>query len=255
MFDTEQTDFAIVGDRGIDLFTRIHDTGQNRARYRCFATVSTPDLTLLDFEPHIARDPQALLALAETVKSDPQLCQTFTLGSTRDWPRARAGQSPLRILLYLDFFRAWQVADMAAARLEEQVQNAPDSLPAQIAGAVAPVYDFNRLDRGVRLAKTLVPIFRRRIEAPGFVDDSAGSTGYALRMLGDLCLRAGEPGLALSCFETAVAAGDNPHRRRKAIEAANTAGLPNRVQAHIAAFSRRWPLPADLAALTESSPE
>tara|TARA_R110002072_G_scaffold122810_1_gene257718 strand:+ start:1592 stop:2368 length:777 start_codon:yes stop_codon:yes gene_type:complete len=256
MFDTEQTDFAVAGDRGFDLFTRVHDSGQKRAQFRCFAMVSGSDRRITGFEPLARRDPDTLLGLVDAAQGDPLLNCKLALGDTRGWPCAEAGQSPLRLLLYLDFFRAWQVADMAAARLDAQMRTAPDSLPAlpaQLAGAVAPVYAFNRLDRGVGLARLMEPILRRRIETPGFADDPPGSTGYALRMLGDLCLRAGEPAQALACFETAVAAGDNPHRRRKAIEAAHAAGLQDRVQAHAAAYAPHGRLPDDLAALTESA--
>ena len=236
MFDTEQTDFAVAGDRGFDLFTRVHDSGQKRAQFRCFAMVSGSDRRITGFEPLARRDPDTLLGLVDAAQGDPLLNCKLALGDTRGWPCAEAGQSPLRLLLYLDFFRAWQVADMAAARLAAQMRTA-----------------FNRLDRGVGLARLMEPILRRRIETPGFADDPPGSTGYALRMLGDLCLRAGEPAQALACFETAVAAGDNPHRRRKAIEAAHAAGLQDRVQAHAAAYAPHGRLPDDLAALTESA--
>ena len=236
MFDTEQTDFAVAGDRGFDLFTRVHDSGQKRAQFRCFAMVSGSDRRITGFEPLAGRDPDTLLGLVDAAQGDPLLNCKLALGDTRGWPCAEAGQSPLRLLLYLDFFRAWQVADMAAARLAAQMRTA-----------------FNRLDRGVGLARLMEPILRRRIETPGFADDPPGSTGYALRMLGDLCLRAGEPAQALACFETAVAAGDNPHRRRKAIEAAHAAGLQDRVQAHAAAYAPHGRLPDDLAALTESA--
>jgi hypothetical protein len=90
-----------------------------------------------------------------------------------------------------------------------------------------------------------------RISAPTWRESKGSSTGYAMRMLGDLCLRAGDPGAALRCFETGVVAGDNPHRRRKAIEAAHLAGDIATRDAHLTAFREKWALPADLAALQE----
>lgn len=250
MFDDDLPEFAVHGEQGIDLFQRLDDEDQRRTRFRCIATLG-PDGVLRDHAPEAGRQPGPLRALAESLAADP-VAAAFSLGDPRGWPRAAtAGGDPLRLFLYLDFFRAWQVADLAGTRLEAQLAADPAALPVepgQIAGAIAPVFDFNRLARGQRLARALVPVLARRIATPGFRDDLHGGTGYALRMLGDLCLRAGDPGQALACFETAVAAGDNPFRRRKAIEAARAAGLAEAVARHRAAFAGRWTLPDDLAA-------
>jgi hypothetical protein len=59
-------------------------------------------------------------------------------------------------------------------------------------------------------------------------------------------VRKGEASLALTCFETAIAAGDNPFRRRRAIEAAVAAADTAAAQRHRAAFAARWTLPDDL---------
>jgi hypothetical protein len=102
------------------------------------------------------------------------------------------------------------------------------------------------------VATILQPVLKQRIATPGWREEQAGATGYALRMLGDLCTRAGDHALALACHETAVLSGDNTYRRRKAIEAAHALGDTAARDAHIAAFRDRWPLPRDLAALQQT---
>jgi len=254
MFDADPSELAVRGERGIDLFQRVEDAGQKRARFRCIATVSDGDTPpqAVDFQPHANRAPEALIARAQALQEAPQITQSLALGDTRSWPKAYDTRNPMALFLYLEFFRAWQVADMAGARFEALLARDPNDLPTapnQIAGAITPVFEFNRLARGTQLAHTIVPVLKARIAAQGFRDDQSSSTGYALRMLGDLCMRAANPALALECFETAIGAGDNAFRRRKAIEAAHAAGNTAKLQQHLTGFRVKWPLPDDLAQL------
>lgn len=254
MLDRGPTELAAHGERGIDLFLRSDDDGQKRARYRCIATLTPADGLLVLFEPRPANAADRLRALALALLADPRLSQPMTLGDPTGWPRAAVGDDPLRLFVYLDFFRAWQVADLAAQRLNA---TRPDTLtddPDRFAAAVAPVFDFNRLGIATTVARTLQPVIAGRLGQQGdAVSGPAGRRadrwGYGLRMLGDLCLRAAEPVLALACFETAVSAGDNPHRRRRCIEAAHAAGDAATLARHAAAFRTRWAMPPDLAAL------
>jgi len=249
MFDDDLPDLAVRGETGIDLFRRLQDAGQRRTRFRCLATLETGgELTL--HAPEARPDAARLTALAQGLAADP-LARPLALTDPAGWPDAAAGGDPIRLFLYLDFLRAWQVADLAGSRLETQLARAgaaalPEE-PGRLAGVVAPVFDFNRIARGIRLARAMAPLLAGRIAQPGFRDDRHGGTGYALRMLGDLCLRGGAPALALSCFETAVAAGDNAFRRRKAIEAARAAGDTEAASRHRAGYAARWTLPPDLA--------
>lgn len=252
------TEIVIRGERGLELFVCLDDAQQNRARFRCTAMM-TGDAAdqdgseqFVDFEPHWQRNPERVVARMQAMADDPAATQGFSWLESPLWPRASAARDPLLVFVYTAFFRAWQVADLALHRLESQLGADLGALPlepARIAAAVAPAFDFNRLAHGVALARTIEPILRARIAQPAFRDDKAGATGYALRMLGDLCLRAGNAEQALTCYETAIAAGDNPYRRRKAIEAAQASGDPARVAAHLQAYGARWPLPEDLAAL------
>ncbi|MCA0204896.1 MAG: hypothetical protein LCH92_11180 [Proteobacteria bacterium] len=252
MFDDELPEFAVRGEAGIDLFERLPMDGQRRSRFRCLATL-TGDGTLIDHSGKAQPQAARLIALAEGIAADPVLAP-MSLGDASAWPRAAAGGDPLRLFLYLDFFRAWQVADLAGARLEAQLARESGALPVdpgQLAGAIGPVFDFNRLTRGRALARALVPRLRPLLAQPGGEGRHEG-IGFALRMLGDLCLRAGAPAEALTCFDTAVAAGDNPFRRRKAIEAARAAGDAEALARHRAGYAVRWKLPADLAETGDS---
>lgn len=251
MLDDDPIEFAVHGERGVDLFRRVEDLGQKRAHFRCIGMIVGNSATapVVDFESHIGRDPEKLRNLANRL-TDPSVLRPFAIADTRTWPRAALSANPLSAFLYLEFFRAWQVADMAGHRIEAELTRDPQTLPqapAHVAGAITSVFNYNQLARGVTLAKTVEPVLKARITATGFNDDKPGNIGFALRMLGDLCLRADEPALALTCFETAILASDNPYRRRKAIEAAQIAGNQGRVADHISAFSAKWPLPADLA--------
>ncbi|WP_417598319.1 hypothetical protein [Pararhodobacter oceanensis] len=257
MFDPDPTDLAVRGERGIDLFLRLGDVAQQRSRYRCIATALDEggEARLVDFEPHAKRDTARLLSRARDAMGDRFMTQPMVLGDATSWPSARDAADPVALFLHLDFFRAWQVADMALQRLMAQLQADPDALPrdpARVAGSILPLFDFNRLTAGCRLAALIEPVLRRRIAAPGFRDDGSGSAGYALRMLGDLCLRAEDYSQALACFSTAIGAGDNPFRRRKAIEAAHLAGDGAALQDHLAAYRAQWDLPGDLATYAEA---
>ena len=248
MFDDPLPEFALRGEAGIDLFARIEDETHRRARFRCVATLGE-DGTLRDHFPEAGRDHAALRAKADALATDP-LMTPFALADMTHWPKAARLGDPIRLFLYLDFLRAWQVADMAAARFEATLNRAPGTLPqdpGRLPAVIVPILDFNQLARGGRLARALLPLLKAHLAAPGFREPANGGTGYVLRMLGDLCQRGGDTEQALACYETAVDAGDNPFRRRKAIEAARAAGNSEALDRHRTAYAARWPLPADLA--------
>ena len=251
MNDSDLTWLAVHGEGGVDIFERVEDEGHKRARFRCVAM--QVDGRLIDFEPHLNRDPQPLLAAVRRLQDTGPLASPFALGDWRGYPRV-AGAAAWVVLLYHDFFRAWQVADLGVQRQIDAVTRAAMASPGDLVGAVAPLYEFNRLSLARDLAQQWLPDVTRRCAEPGFVDDAAGNTGFALRMLGDLALRGGDAALALACFEGSVLAGDNPFRRRRAIEAAAAAADPAALERHRGAYGARWALPPDLAQLTAGGP-
>lgn len=255
MMQSGPEELAVHGERGIDVFQRIADEGQRRARFRCVASIDPASGQLEDFDPQARREADRLLAMAAQVQGDALLARPFSLSDPGTWPRAaQSDGDPMRLFLYHEFFRAWQVADMAAHRLIARLDTDPGALPLppdRVVQAVTPIFDFNRLALGLRAARLVQPVLATRIAHPDWREPKGSATGYALRMLGDLCLRTDDPALAQRCYETAVAAGDNPFRRRKAIEAAHAAGDTAARDAHIAAFGQKWALPGDLSALQQ----
>lgn len=253
-FGEAVSELAVRGENGIDLFARIEDRASGRVRYRCVATWTGPGAhaSLHIHEPAPGRSAQALVQIALAAAGDPALVCRFSLFDPAGWPEAGTGEDPMRLFLHHEFFRAWQVADMAARRFLARIDAIPDALaaePDKLTVSVAPLYDFNRLTLGVRAARQVQPVLLERIASDRLPGGASESIGYALRMLGDLCGRAGQHELSLACHETAIRAGDNPFRRRRAIEAAQALGDGPARDAHLAAFQERWALPADLARL------
>lgn len=256
MLETDLPEFALKGDRGIDLFRRIEDPGQRRVRFECIATACDPHSGegrhLKIFDAAAGKQPARLWQAVERYESASALHHLFAFGHPPDYPSMRERSSRLALFQGLEFFRARLVADITITLFEEKLaQDASDALRhgSETVGVIRLLLDFNMLARASALHETVAPLVIARAHAPGFAEDSAQSTGYALRMLGDLALRADRPESALACFEAAIAAGDNPFRRRKAIEAAQAAGDQRACLAHIDAFARKGALPPDLAAL------
>ncbi|MEZ5752172.1 MAG: hypothetical protein R3D60_09430, partial [Paracoccaceae bacterium] len=116
-------------------------------------------------------------------------------------------------------------------------------------GPVHALYDYNRCGLGCAVARLVVPAFAPILTGPGFADDPHRNLGYGFRMLGDLCMRGGEPALSLQCHALSVACGDNAFRRSRAIEAAHAAGDRAALDMHRNAYAAQWDLPETLAAL------
>jgi len=254
MLETDLPEFALKGDRGIDLFRRIEDPGQRRVHFECIATAcdnpSGEGRHLKVFDASAGSRPAPLWRAVERYETTPALHHSFAFGDPPGYPSMRDRPSRLALFQGLEFLRARLVADITITAYEEKLaQDASNAVRhyAETASVLKLLLDFNMIARGARIRETVAPLVIARVNAPGFVEDSDQMTGYALRMLGDLCLRAEAPEPALACFEAAIAAADNPFRRRKAIEAAQAAGNVAASLTHIEAFARKGPLPPDLA--------
>ncbi|KPQ08442.1 MAG: hypothetical protein HLUCCA12_01140 [Rhodobacteraceae bacterium HLUCCA12] len=258
MFENDPTELALAGDRGIDLFRRIEDTGQRRVQFECIATVHDApggDRRLEVFLPKACPDPERLWQAVARFEQTPALHHDFRFARPGDYPSMRDPASRLLLFQCLEFCRVRMVADLTIASYEERL--AEDAERAvrhygDTTGALKLLLDYNMLARARSLCETLAPRVIARVDTPGFSEDNDEATGFALRLLGDLFLRDQAPDRALACFEAAIRAGDNPFRRRKAIAAAQAAGETGVALAHIDAFAARGSIPADLDALRQS---
>lgn len=274
-------DFAVRGERGIDLFRRREDVVQRRARFVCLATVlpagdegdtapgsraraqalaQTPSHAdgrlMLCHEPGARRIAAALWQAVARFEAAPLLHASLTLGDATSQPAAAPGTSSAALaglFPYVEFLRERLLAETALARFETALGEGPHGPvrmdPAELATHLRLALDYNMIARGAALATPLSPLLRERARARDLPRALTEPTGYALRLLGDLCLRAGTvqaAAQALELFEAALALGENPFRRRRAIEAAAAAGQAEACRAHLRAWPDNQPLPDDL---------
>ena len=237
---------AVQGDAGIDLFRQIENAEQGRLRYLCVATKGEDGALQLHEAAHAGSESERAAAL-DLLARTPALTQPFALADTRSHPDFTDPALRVVLLLYQDFFRARAVAGISAAMFARRLDD-PQTLladPGAVVGAVRGIYDLNLLAPTFAMRETLVAMLTTTPLAP----EAREPLAYALRMLGDLSFRGGEKALAMAAHDGAVQLSDNPHRRRRAIEAAVHAGDKDRAARHLRDFAGKWPLPADLAAL------
>lgn len=273
-------DFAVKGERGVDLFSRRQDQASRRARFVCIATVidapgkgQTPPLRALPapkalegvakgrllvcHEPAARRNTKALWRAVARFEEQPALHRPFSLGDAPDYPGTDGLSAPHTLFLYVEFFRERQLAAHSLERLAAAGESDAEALarldPGELAATLRLALDYNMIARTSTLWPLLQRLLAARAQLGALPPELANSTGYALRILGDLRLRAGRPDEALGAFETALKLGDNPFRRRRAIEAAAAAGRKDAASQHIAAYGVHGALPPDLRALAEAS--
>ncbi len=268
-------DFAIGGERGIDLFRRREDRMLNRARFTCLATVlpaGSPPGAFAQALRHddgrlmLCHDPGARRAAAELwvavdrYQALSALHTPLRLGDATAFPSSATDPASLAPLFpYIEFLRERLLAEMTLARFQAALAEAPQAAammePGELASHLRLALDFNMLARGAALAPLLHPLLTARAQSPDLPEALAAPTGYALRLLGDLRLRAGSAAAAtqaLALFEAALALGENPFRRRRVIEAAAAAGRIDTCLAHLRAWPAARPLPEDLRALGQA---
>lgn len=219
MFADALPDLPIRGETGIDVFDRIDLPGHRRSRFRCLGTVAA-DGTAQPWEAGV--DPARLTRAAARLPA----ALPLDLADATGFPAPAA--DALELFLRIDFLRARTLAGQMLDRFAAALARDPAAAvadPGPFAAQVAQAYDFNRIAAGIALARAALPALPA---TPALADGH----GFALRMLGDLALRGGEAGLALACFEAAIGAGDNPHRRARARAAAQALGDPATIARH-----------------------
>lgn len=123
------------------------------------------------------------------------------------------------LVLYLDFLRAWHLADLAIGGFEAGLGRRETVSVRQARHVLQLLVNFNRPRRARSLVVALMP---RLIGAPR--DESAGDAAAALRLAGELCLRRGDARLALVAHEGALRFGETRARLMRARAAAQAAG-------------------------------
>lgn len=243
-------EFAVAGDMGLDVFRRVDDRNQRRYRYECLATVSGPSDTVSAYQDHAAQHPDRILAAVARYRDTSFLQQGFALGQPASYPRAEETGSPFTVFLYLDFFRMWQIAEQEIARMTALVPEETGYAGPEISAVLKLLLDFNRL----RSAGPLINAFLPQLLATAArgKDDKWENAAYALRMIGDLQMRSGQPAAALVAYEASLTLGDNPHRRGLAIRAAHATEDGDATLRHLEAYARQWRLPEPLQAIREA---
>jgi hypothetical protein len=243
-------EFAVAGDMGLDVFRRVDDRNQRRYRYECIATVSGPSDSVIAHQDHAIRHPERVLAAVAQYSEAQILTQRFALGESASYPRAGQGGTAFAVFQYLDFFRMWQIAEQEIARVTALVATGAACSGPEISAVLKLLLDFNRLRSAEQLISAFLPQLLE-IAARG-KDDKWENAAYALRMIGDLQMRSGQPAAALVAYEGSLALGDNPHRRGLAIRAAHGAGDRNATSRHLEAYARQWRLPEPLQAIRDA---
>lgn len=243
-------EFAVAGDRGLDVFRRVDDSNQRRYRYECIATVSGPSDAVTAHQDYANAHPERVLAAVARYRELGFLRQDFALGQPASYPRAGETGSPLIVFLYLDFFRMWQIAEHEIARLTALVPGGTGVSGPEISAVLKLLLDFNRLNSAGPLIAAFLPQLLE--SAARGKDDKWENAGYALRMIGDLQMRSGQPAAALAAYEGALALGDNPHRRGLAIRAGHAAGDRDATSRHLEAYVWQWHLPDALQVIRDA---
>lgn len=240
-------EFAVAGDMGLDVFRRVDDRNQRRYRYECIATVAGNADDVTAHQDYAAEHPERVLAAAARYRELSFLHQSVVLGQPASYPRACDTGSPMAVFLYLDFFRMWQIAEREIARMTALAPGDAGYSGPEMSAVLKLLLDFNRLHDAEPLIEAFLPQLLER--AARGKDDKWENAGYALRMIGDLQMRRGQPAAALRAYAGALALGDNPHRRGLAIRAAHAAADRDATSRHLEAYVRQWPLPDALQAI------
>lgn len=248
MASGEISEFATLGDLGIDIFHRVNQPNQRRHRYECIATLpegGQPDRLQLHL-PNAKGRRKACLAAAHRLDRSGLARMRLSLADPGTYPPYAQGDL-IEFLVYLDFLRSWKIAESEIVRLEGMLQENRRPAIAEISGVLRLLLDFNKLHRARPFIDAVAPILLDHAEQG--IEDRWQNAGYSLRMTGDLQRRAGAPKAALQSYEAALKLGENAHRLELAIFAARDASDAECVKRLLVRYKARWPLPERLEAL------
>lgn len=249
MGPAELSEFAVTGERGLDIFRRVDAQNDRSYRYECVATVLGAEV--VSYHDIARKHPDRMLAAARRMQDNPALHRPFTLADATGYPQAAGKGGTLDLFLYLDFLRCWQVAALELARMETALTSRATIRPPEISRFLRLLLDYNKVERHEICLRKLAPYLHG--QSTEGRDDRWQNAAYSLRMMGDLHMRAGRADTALASYEAAINLGDNPHRRELAIRAAEAASDQSALDRHLACYEDKWALPEPLAALRRST--
>ncbi|MGL4413549.1 hypothetical protein [Roseinatronobacter monicus] len=242
-------EFAVESEHGTDVFRRVDTPKERRYHYECIATVnwsgSRPEVT--SYHEDARKAPERMIAAATRLRETSVLGQGFVLGNPRSYPLPDTPGVQLDLFVYLDFFRHWQITAMEIARIKALVQSGGTLKPPDISRIFRLLLDANQVSQAQFFVKAFFPYLLRVSQEKK--DDRWQNAAYALRMIGDLQLRAGQKRQALQAYEASIALADNPFRRGLAIQAAYAAGDRAAALRHIESYEGQWRLPERLATI------
>ncbi len=251
-------EFAVQTDRGADVFRRVETSSERRHHYECIATVIPADAApqVLAYHQDARQNPERMIAAATRLRETSMLAHMHSLGDPRSYPLPDTPRAALDLLLYLDFFRQWQIKELEITRITNLLQSGGTLKPPDISRLFRLLLDYNQLSQAQFFIKAFLPYLLHISHEKK--DDRWQNAAYSLRMVGDLQLRDGQAMSSLKSYEASIALGDNAFRRGLAVQAAFAAGDRDATLRHLESYERQWRLPEPLieikAAIISSEP-
>lgn len=249
MLPDQIPEFAVESDHGADVYRRVDTPSERRHHYECIATViwNGADAKVIDYHEEARANPERMIAAAMLLRDNAALGQGVSLGDPRSYPLPQTPRAQLELFQYLDFFRHWQIAKMEFSRIRTLILSGGTLKPPDISRLFRLLLDFNQVAQAQFFIPAFLPYLLEISQRKQ--DDRWQNAAYALRLIGDLQLRAGQARPALQSYEASIALGDNAFRRSLAIKAAYAAGDIQATKYHLTDYEGQWRLPERLVAI------
>lgn len=240
-------EFAVHTDRGADVFRRVETPNERRHHYECIATVISADATpeVIAYHQDARLHPERMINAATRLHQTPVLGNLYSLGDPRSYPLPDTPHAGFDLLLYLDFFRQWQIKELEISRITNLIKTGGTLKPPDISRLFRLLLDYNQLSHAPFFINAFLPYLLHISHEKK--DDRWQNAAYSLRMVGDLQLRAGQAKSSLDSYEASIALGDNAFRRGLAVQAAFAADDRDATRRHLESYERKWRLPEPLA--------